>query len=86
MGAVPGRGMSLGKRYRLLGAGGLSAAILWGLAGLAALDDIDFFNPADFWDAGLHHEHIVVGLALIGTLLFLLFMVLSVRVGTDSSA
>lgn len=62
-------------------AGLVGLIAFWGLAILVALDDIDFFSSEDFRDtSGLHHEHIVLGLALLGLVAFVLpHIVLSQR-------
>lgn len=49
-----------------------ASVALWLVALAGALDDIDFFNRADFFDrTELHHEHIVVFVAAIALILLI---------------
>lgn len=50
----------------------LTLAVFWSIAAFVALDDIDFFNPQDFFDLHrLHHEQIFGVLFLVGLVLAL---------------
>jgi hypothetical protein len=50
----------------------LAIVVFWSLAAFVALDDIDFFNPHDFFDLyHLHHEQIFGVLFVLGLVLAL---------------
>jgi hypothetical protein len=69
----------LRRTRRLLSWGGLLGFVVcWGAAILVPRDDIDFFNPQDFLDTHvLHHEHIFVGLIVLGLVMLVLSIVLA---------
>jgi hypothetical protein len=49
-----------------------SAVLFWLTALVGALNDPDFFNPADFRDrTELHHEHLVVLAAFAGLVMLI---------------
>ncbi len=60
--------MPSGKRLILKGFAAMAAS--WFLAVVVMFNDIDFFTMQDLFDTTeLHHEHIVVGLLVLGVLL-----------------